>query len=278
MYKMLTQKYPIKAEKHNFQAWYKAHQELIPPKLPSYLNLPTELDNMIMKCLAKSPAQRPQNIGEILRIITPLEREYNQDKSSNSIKVNLGFQATNFPSLVDIYRQSSWPADKPQQKIVFPSLTEAQGGKYTSLWTMLDREEVEVFTSEQTFCFNHFLFQSDPHPLVLWVNLLYNRNYKPKWLPCYLDLKTSLGQQIMRNLVSQKVYHLLLFAREKPQKYQELITVKINQDKVKQLQSFLEKSLAMRGKKQPEVSKIALKKQFELVKQTILDIIHRNQS
>lgn len=80
MYQMLTQKTPITADGKTFQAWFKAHHENIPKPLPSYLPLPPELHDLIMKCLSKSRCDRPQNIGEILKIITPLEREYNRKK------------------------------------------------------------------------------------------------------------------------------------------------------------------------------------------------------
>lgn len=278
MYKMLSQKSPITVEKHSFQAWYKAHHEVTPPPLPRYLNLPSELDRMIMKCLEKSPSQRPQNIGEILRIITPLEREYNQNNQSDSINVDFGSQPKQILPLEATYNQSNWPSDKPQRKIVFPSLTEAQEGIFVSLWTMLETEEIVYFKPNKTFCFNHFLFQAEPHPMILWVNLLYNREYEPKWLPCYLDLKTDLGNQIVTNLINRKFYHILLFAINQPQKYQELIKVKISEDKIKQLQSFILKTASWQGRKQPEVSKVALKKQFESVKNTILAAIYRHKS
>lgn len=277
MYKMLTKKPPIKAEKHSFQAWYQAHKQSIPPKLPSYLNLPNDLENIIMKCLQKSPSQRPQSMGEILKVITPLEREYNQNISSDSVKVDFGSTSTPLLSLEGVYRQSSWPNNKPQRKIVFPSLTEAKEGTFVSLWTMLETSEIQYFQPNKTFCFNHFLFKTDPHPMVLWINLIYNRQYEPKWLPCYLDFQTDIGRQIATNLVKNNLYHILLFALEKPQKYQELITGKISPDKIKQLQSFIVKTASWAGKKKPEVSKTALKKQFDSVKNKILAAIDSNK-
>lgn len=121
----------------------------------------------------------------------------------------------------------------PRKKIVFPCLTEAQEGSFSSLWTMLESDEVNRFIPKSTFCFNHFLFQLNPHPMILWANLLYRRNYEPKWLPCYLDLKTEIGSQIVNNLISKNLYYILLFELEKPHKYKQLLTVKINEDKAK---------------------------------------------
>lgn len=271
MYQMLTQETPIKAEAHNFQSWYKAHNEFPPKKLPSYLELPTELENLIMGCLHKSPARRPQTIREILKVIIALEKEYSDH---NAREKNISSPSALLP-IDTIYHHSHWPKDKPQKKIVFPNLTEAKEGNFSSLWTMLESVEVSHFKPKSTFCFGHFMFQANPHPMILWVNLLYNRNYEPKWLPCYLDLKTDIGYQISNNLISQKKYHILLFELGNPSSYQEKLTINLSGEKIKQLQNFVFKTSSWQGNKQPEASKIILKKQFESVKKTILAAVAR---
>jgi serine/threonine-protein kinase len=278
MYRMLTQKNPIVAESYTFQAWYRAHQENIPQPLPSYLNLPKNLENMIMRCLAKSPGDRPQSIGEILTIITSLEREYNRQKTTEKPPLPGTANVENHSKnllLQQVYSESGWPRDKPRKKIVFPCLTEAQEGTFSSLWTMLESEEINVFQPKSTFCFNHFIYQLAPHPMILWVNLLYRRQYEPKWLPCYLDLKTKIGYEISSNLVSQSLYHIIIFEINKPHKYQQLLTVKIHEEKVNQLQNFIVRSASWQGKSQPELSKISLKKKFESVKSNILSTIYK---
>ncbi|AFZ46749.1 serine/threonine protein kinase [Cyanobacterium stanieri PCC 7202] len=269
MYQMLTQDTPIKAEAHNFQSWYKAHNEFPPKKLPSYLELPKDLDNLIMGCLQKSPTRRPQSIREILKVIIALQKKYSeQNVSQNSSSPSLS-------SIDTIYNHTPWPKDKPQKKIVFPNLTEAKEGTFSSLWTMLEPAEVQHFQAKSTFCFGHFMFQANPHPMILWVNLLYNRNYEPKWLPCYLDLKTDIGYQISHNLIGQKKYHILLFELGNPSSYQQKLTINLSSEKIKQLQSFVFKASSWHGSKQPEGSKIILKKQFESVKKTILAAVAR---
>jgi eukaryotic-like serine/threonine-protein kinase len=281
MYQMLCQKTPIVAENRSFQAWYKAHKDNTPNPLPSYVNLPKDLENIIMKCLAKSPDARPQSIGEILRIITPLEREYNSRNISEnpSLISTINIQNSNKNlSLFQVYSQTPWPSDKPQKKIVFPCLTEAQEGTFSSLWTMLESDDISVFQPKSTLCFNHFMYQLEPHPMILWVNLLYRRQYEPKWLPCYLDLKTEIGYHISQNLATNNLYYIMLFEIKKPQKYQQLLTVKISEEKMKQLNSFIIKSSYYQGKNQPELSKINLKKQFESIKNTILSAIYKSQN
>jgi serine/threonine-protein kinase len=279
MYKMLTQRSPITVVEHSIQAWYQAHHESIPSKFPSYINLPKELENIIMKCLEKSPANRPQSINEILRVIAPLDREYNQLKSSVSDTPSGNLKSeqksASLLSLEKVYSQSTWPSNKPQKKIVFPNLVQTPEGSFPTVWTMLEPEEIDYFKQNKAVYLDHFLFLLEPHPMVLWINLLYNRQYEPKWLPCYLDLKTEIGYQIIFNLINHRFYHILLFALEKPKKYQELLKININEEKFKQLQTFLLKSASWQGQKQPEATRILLKKQFESIKGNILQIVNK---
>ena len=281
MYEMLTQKTPITAENRSFQAWFRAHHEMTPKAFPTYLKLPQQLENLIMGCLAKSPSKRPQSIKEILRIITPLERKYNYQKQQNNGSTKTTFSVPQDKStlqplpLQQIYQQNRWPDDKPQKKIVFPCLTEAKEGTFASLWTMLEPQEVKIFEPQSTFCFNHFLFQLEPHPMILWINLLYQRNHKPKWLPCYLDLKTDIGYQISNNLVSQGLYYVLLFQLARGEKYRQLLTMKITAERINQIEKFILKSLSVSGQTQSQQSKIALKQQFETVKHKIISTIEK---
>jgi len=275
MFQMLTTQVPIKAESKNFQSWYRAHHEFIPKKLPSYLQLPKDLENLIMKCLAKSPQQRPQTIKEILRVIIPLDREYNSTVKDEEVQPSNSSTKKNLLPIETIYDQSSWPSNKPQRKIVFPHLTEAKEGTFVSLWTMLENTEVYFLREKSTFCFTHFMYQTQPHPMILWVNLLYSRGREPKWLPCYLDVKTDMGYQISINLINQAKHYILLFEMGNPQKYQRQLAVEINRDKVEKLQNFVVKTSSWNGDRQAETSKVILKKQFEAVKNTILTAVHK---
>jgi serine/threonine-protein kinase len=273
MYEMLAKETPIKAENDNFQAWYHAHHKFMPKPLPDYLNLPTNLETTIMSCLEKSPDKRPQSAVEILKVINYLEQK---DKYiSNHVRVSKKTVSKKNLPLQERYRQSSWPSDKPQQKIVFPVLTESNEGVFASLWTMLETENILKYNPSATFCYNHFLFQASPHPMLLWLNLLYSREQEAKWLPCYLDLKTELGNKIVNNLVKCEVYYILLFALNQPEGYQEIIRVSLSKNKIKELQNYGEKSIFCRDKSQPEASKRILKKEFEQLQLQILETIKR---
>ena len=284
MYVMLAKETPIKAKNNNFQGWYCAHHEFKPKPLPRYLNLPINLEKLIMCCLEKSPDNRPQNVGEILKVINSLEKQNSGKSRTININIspgrekNLKTKYKNTLSLQEIYHRSSWPGNKPQQKIVFPKLKKNDEGVFVSLWTMLEPEDIMKFNPSSTVVYNHFLFQGSPHPMLLWISLFYNPKYGPKWLPCYLDLKTKLGHQIVGSLIEQKLYHILLFAINQPEEYQQISKVQISQNKAKEIRKFLQKSTYWQGEKQPEASKKILKKQFEVVKGKILEIIKRVNS
>jgi serine/threonine-protein kinase len=278
MYKILTGKMPIEAKYNNFQAWYDAHHKLKPKPLPRSLNLPSSLDRMIMSCLEKSPDNRPQTAEEILKVINSVEREHDPIKTIIHTPPPSDGKNKNLLPLEEIYRHSSWPADKPQQKIVFPVVIESKQGVFASLWSMLEPEDILKFNPSSIVCYNHFLCQASPHPMLLWISLLYSRKHGPKWLPCYLDLKTELGEQIADSLVKHNLYHILLFALNKPEKYQQVIKIQVPQPKAKEIKMFLEKSNYRRDKKQPEASKKILKEQFEQMKVKILEVIERVNS
>jgi serine/threonine-protein kinase len=277
MYQMLTGKMPFKPENNDFRGWDYAHHKLKPEPLPRYLNLPHALEKMIISCLQKSPERRPQTVGEIVNLIHCLEQEYKGKDSTSNLFTSPKIEP-NLLALQEKYRQSSWPADKPQQKIVFPKLTKSKEGVFASLWTMLEPEDILKVNLRSTFCYNHFLFQAYPHPMLVWINLLYSHKYEPKWLPCYLDLKTELGNKILRSLVKYNLYYILLFTINKPEKYQQIIKLEISHINAKEIKKILQISANWQGEKNPEASKKILKKQFEQVKVKILELIKKVNS
>lgn len=279
MYEMLARDIPIKSERNNFQSWYHAHHNNTPKALPSYLNLPSDLNNIIMQCLEKSPENRPKNVTKILKVITFLEKTFNSgDKSffdqkiTNPKKISYG----NLLPLQEKYLQASWPSHKPQDKIVFPLLTESKEGKFVSLWTMLENQDIAKFNPLSTFCYHHFVLQASPHPILLWVNVIYTQNHEPRWLNVYLDLKTKSGYKMVRSLIASKFYHILLFELHKPQKYQQILNVNISDQKRNKLKLDLQKINFSEDTNQPEVSKRILKEKIEQIKVTILKSINKS--
>ncbi len=72
----------------------------------------------------------------------------------------------------DICVKSSWPEDKPRQKIVFSRCLQAADGVFPGLWVMLDREDIAVRVASVRY--NQFLFLPTPHPMILWITVLYH--------------------------------------------------------------------------------------------------------
>lgn len=232
-----------------------------------------------MKCLAKSPDQRPQTVEEIsqaLKELAPRDsfitwRRTLSDKEDYSEKETVyspPAEDTIHNSLDKICLQSSWPKDKPQGKIVLPALIPSETVPIPTLWGMLDSSDILKHKSSTRY--NQFLFMTKPHPMMLWITVLYKRSSGAKWLPCYLDLKTNTGQRLTHILGEQGGYRILLFAQDLPQSCQHLIHASIAPKQCTLLQEWANTSKTLKGSNKAQVSKQKLKQEFEKLKQKIL--------
>ena len=272
MYEMLTAEMPLLPDNPSFGSWYKAHHDVEPDPFDPNLNLPKALERLVMQCLAKIPENRPQSVSEILQILDSLDLEENQNReliSIDPVTKNIHEDATvvSLPSVEEICYRSSWPEDKPQRKIVFPRLIRSPEGVFASLWIMLDNQDILNRISSTRY--NQFLFLTSPHPMLLWITVLHNLKYGPRWLPCYLDLKTIAGQRVTRILGESGAYRLLFFALDDPQRCQNVMTSTISPNQRKMLNDWANASQTLRAG-QAQVSKTALKKEFEKLKPKIL--------
>ena len=66
----------------------------IPPSLRSELSIPREVDELVLECLEKEPANRPQNAEEVLRMIRNCRSAQSWDHDSAR-----GWWQTNLPEL-----------------------------------------------------------------------------------------------------------------------------------------------------------------------------------
>lgn len=278
MYEMLSGEMPLLPENNSFGGWYQVHRFVEPPPLDPSLKLPPVLGELVIKCLAKSPSDRPQNIGEIFRALESLEQKYSdnrqgienfqknfeQDTKPTSIP---SVKETSVTSVKEICSQASWPKDKPQQKIVFPRLMNKSQSVFASLWVMLDHQD--IFNRTSSIRYNQFLFLPSPHPVILWITLIYNRKHGPRWLPCYLDLKSIIGQRVARILGKSGFYPILLFALDRPQRCQNIMTSTIASNQCKLLKDWANDSQVLRTG-QLQLSKRMLKQEFEKLKPKIL--------
>ena len=65
MYEMLTTDMPVMPQNSSFGGWYQAHNEFQPEPFKPSLDLPLELQNLVMACLAKAKEDRPQAIRNV---------------------------------------------------------------------------------------------------------------------------------------------------------------------------------------------------------------------
>lgn len=279
MYEMLTGEMPVLPENNSFGSWYKAHRYFAPQPFDPDLEIPDRLQDLIFQCLAKDPASRPQSVGEILKAITPLEQLSGKRRSKkiqpcpvrSSDKLTESPTSSTLSPLVvideDNYRQATWPDDKPLEKIVFPRLIASSQGNLPSLWVMLEKQDIDNRIASKRY--NQFLFLLQPHPMVLWITALHNRNLGTRWLPCYLDLKTDSGQQLALSLSKVGQYSILLFALEHPQTCRAVMMVTLVSAQRQQLSDWVNTSQAWYSFANPQLSKQILKRELETLKPKI---------
>ncbi|MEM8779225.1 MAG: serine/threonine-protein kinase [Cyanobacteria bacterium P01_G01_bin.49] len=273
MYEMITGEMPIFPENSSFGAWYEAHHYAKPKPIPGKFNVSSALESLIFQCLAKKPDERPQTVSELLQKLDKLEPSQTESQRETvavkDIKTlpNTPVSKKTSPKISDICLKMVWPEDKPQQKIVFPHTIHTSQGDLASLWVMLNEEDIVNRLS--SIRYNQFVFITSPHPMILWLTVLYHREHGPRWLPCYLDLKTSSGQQLTRLLGDLGSYGILFYALEKGKNCQRAITTNIAPKQCHNLLEWANKSQLLRGDK-PQVAKRMLKQEFEKLKPVIV--------
>jgi len=96
--------------------------------------------------------------------------------------------------------------------------------------------------------YNTFICTMSPHPMALWLTVLYSPKHGPRWLPCFLDLKTQSGQETAFHLGQTGEYKVLFFSTEEPQSCAHVVSCTIAVPQQKMLQSWV-----MQARTQPSV-------------------------
>ena len=271
MYFMLAKKYPWDIDINSVSAWHKAHLELTPNPFNQNLKIPKILSDLVFRCLSKSPNDRPQSIGEVIQILESLLRAINSQQSQqagqSSNKIPLIPEAKQLENF--LYR-NVWPRNKPVQKIVFPRIVTFKNQSVPTICTMLDPEDIEI--RKNNVRYNQFIFQSFPYPMLLWVTALYDVEKGPRWLPCYLDLKSKIGIQLMSCLSTSKKYFLLFYGLNNPKKCQYVLPFKVGLKQRNNLKqwSSVSKMLTVQHNDEAVVSRRKLKEDFSLLKPRII--------
>jgi serine/threonine-protein kinase len=276
MFEMLTGEMPILAETHSFGGWYKAHHFLPPRSFETVnpdLRLPNPIKNLVMSCLAKNPSDRPQSAEDILRVLQKLQDGL--DRGGELVDL-IDTVLKKYPvvpnkpalSADEICRQASWPKEKPQATIVFPHTIRTSSEVLATLWVMLKKQDIQNHRVSTRY--NQFLFLMSPHPMLLWITALHNREHGARWFPCYLDLKTDSGQKMARLLGEAGCYRLLFFALTEPERCANVLTSTIATVQRKRLKEWANTSHTLMSAAPPQLSKKILKQEFEKLKPKIL--------
>ena len=272
------------------------------------LLIPKPLEDVIMSCLCKKPSERPQSINEIINILTTVEQQNDSQNiiqdtpvinnnlvykdSQETIKTNFSLlpvpvekiktnlQASPIPNQNtqvepqrysvndDVTQLFSWPQNKPIANIVFIQPIYHDKNLLPALWVMLPQAEIR----KRLVCtrYNQFLFISSPHPVILWITVIYTRQHGAKWLPYYLDLKTSFGQEITQLLQNTGEYRLLFFAKETPNPCTHILQSSIATAQRERLKEWLKSSNFPTLLTDAQISKNLLKQEYEKIKPKIL--------
>lgn len=279
LFQMLTGKMPLNADTHSFGGWYKAHHFQTPRSFEStnaQLKIPKALETLVMACLAKMPSDRPQTINDVLTALEPLEERFGTGRQiARRIEASLSrLPVTDTPKTTSLLagdeacRSAAWPSNMPIAEIVFPRTMSTSSGILPTLWVMLPKQEVH----RRMVCtrYNQFLFLEAPHPMALWLTVLYNRGHEPRWLPCFLDLKTPQGRQMANALGKAGRYNILFFSQEDPHRCAHIQTTTIAAAQCRLLHEWAIAGQTSRSSPNPALSKDHLRNALDNIKPQIL--------
>lgn len=236
-----------------------------------------------MACLAKAPRDRPQSSTQLLQVLETINRTYYLNWPANKSSMKVGSRMpsesvngnnshiatkSDLPVAVEqIFWQAIWPPNKPIQEIVFPRLLDTEKDSIASLWLMLPKADIQK--RSHSIRYNQFLFIKLPHPMLLWLTVLYNKQLGPKWLPCYLDMQEPQNQKMVYSLASNERYPLILFTLEAPNLCTSVMSSYINDTQRQTLKTWLEQSKTLPPSSQAHLSKNLLKQQYKQMQSQI---------
>ncbi|BAY06941.1 serine/threonine protein kinase [Calothrix sp. NIES-2098] len=286
MFEMLTGEKPWQPETDHFGAWYKAHHFEAPraiAQVKPHLQIPRELNDLIMACMEKQVSDRPQNIAQLLQVLDNINRSnylslptnMRIGEASSNIQVeSANKNSANLPPISElpvavekICWKLTWPENKPIQEIVFPQILDTEPQPVTSIWLMLSKQEIKQRAI--SIRYNEFLFITSPHPMLLWLTVLYNRKLGPKWLPCYLDMHNPQNHRLVSSLAENERYPLILFTIEPPHTCASVISSYIEPTQRQMLKNWVKQSQSLPPSSQCQLSKNILKQQYRQMQSQI---------
>ncbi len=178
-----------------------------------------------------------------------------------SLSASDGGVPDSHPGIDSFYLEQSWPPEMPIAQIVFPKLLVKDKSDIPTLWAMMPSAEIDKRIRNTRY--NNFMCTMAPHPMVLWLTAFYNQLEGPRWLPCYLDLKSEASQKILWTLSEARQYRILFFTKENPNQCRNVRQLNVA---ASQQQLFKEWAMTARGFRSvgaPQDSKALLKRELE---------------
>jgi serine/threonine-protein kinase len=107
--------------------------------------------------------------------------------------------------------------------------------------------------------------------MILWITVIYNPTHGPRWLPCYLDLKTESARQVVFALSQLGSYKILFFALEEPEKCQHSMISTIASNQCTIMKEWIKNTTIPTPEGDAKVSRKRLRDEFERLKPRILE-------
>lgn len=278
MFEMLTGKSPWNAETtKSYGDWYKVHHSQPPRSFKTAnanLRLPVALEELVNKCLAKKESDRPNTINQILKALDSIEQQLPKPSSvlQKQTSPTITLESKKPPADSDtLCSQACWPKNKPIAEIVFPSSIQTSRETLATLWVMLPLQQIEKIKNDLATPYNcNFLESMSPHPMLLWTTVLHSQQHEPRWLPCFLDLKSQHGQGMARLLATTGIYRVLFFTLEQPQHCSHVMKFILTPDVCASLHNWIELSQRLDVSSKPEEAKKILKAELEKARPKIM--------
>ncbi|MGC1307469.1 MAG: serine/threonine-protein kinase [Phormidesmis sp.] len=302
MYQMLSGALPVKPINNTFGSWYKAHRLIQPKSLAEFnldLKVPKALEMIIMACLAKQREDRPDTIDQVIDAIAPLDDRFGSGfQISQRINATLAKLPVVSPSAIapsavqaapkasaqslespqphsdlltpesasadqadKFYLQQSWPPEMPIAQIVFPKLLVCEAENVPTLWAMMPT--ADIYKRMRNTRYNNFMCTMAPHPMVLWLTAFYHKVEGPRWMPCYLDLKSEISQRLLWTLADTRQYSILFFSKETPHQCLHVRKLNVAASQRKLFKEWATTAQAFPSIGSPQESKALLKRELE---------------
>ncbi|HLO84131.1 MAG TPA: serine/threonine-protein kinase [Nostocaceae cyanobacterium] len=282
MFEMITGRHPFYTTSKSFGTWYQLHRFQPPPtfaEVNSQVQVPQELQKLVIRCLAKEIEDRPQSVSEILDTLVQVQKELDHEPRNTSYSL-VSNSEKNLVLITTLSEKAclekTWPKNKPISLIGFPHLLHTTQGIIPTFWAMLPQAEIAKFIQKKHI--TEFISKVNLYPMVLWVTMLYDfQSSLNRWLSYYLDLKDPRGQKLVMTLAEMGYYHLLFFSLEEPERCSHVITLTLTSDQRQQLADYINLSQTTNPLVLPKQAKNLLKTEYEKVKLEILQKLASNQ-